>query len=765
MAAVGNWVAEITTTVGVGPISLGGALTGFVRFSPAIPDGEVWYALIDGDNKEAGRGVLSGSTLNRTEVFTTLYNGIYDDSTPSPIPLSGTANVYSTFNKTAFEEFTNASSLLDGKIDTEIAKAIFASGGQNVMGQTLDMSTNLIKNLAQPVDDNDAVRLIDVSTLVGDDVLDAALRAEAAATAAETSETNTINLYDDFRQDYMGNGANFPVPLKDGSLFYYDGPSFTQGLYINYASNNEPGTLTWALVSGPGPAGPTGAEGIQGSSGLQGVQGEIGPQGIQGIQGLEGPLGVTGPQGIDGPQGIQGPTGIQGDQGLGGLTGPTGATGPVGPQGIQGDLGPDGPNGPQGVQGIQGPLGPEGPTGPQGATGQQGQSFSIDETGLFSERPPFDDEPKGFSFYATDFVITADSSPDADRIVSDGIETDYLLTFVPDGQQSLVVTIGGVLQAPDNYTVLVQTLPDRYTVQLNEAPDLDVDIIIREVTISTGFGALFIKLTNASADWSDPIPFGKGPQGNQGELGPEGPTGPTGQQGIVGPDGAVGPQGSQGVAGPQGSTGNTGPAGPQGATGDQGPTGTQGPQGDAGVDGDQGPIGNNGSTGPQGTQGETGTQGPQGDQGITGATGPQGAQGSVGPQGIAGNTGPTGPTGPIGAAGPDGEAGADGADGADGSVGDDGKSGSRTRLYDSGIAISWSVGRALLQFGGESEVVDGDVSVQYYEVVLNMGTSDSRIYEESSGLPPSNTGAWRRIAFVTQGLISELNGVGIRGTA
>ena len=152
------------------------------------------------------------------------------------------------------------------------------------------------------------------------------------------------------------------------------------------------------------------------------------------------------------------------------------------------------------------------------------------------------------------------------------------------------------------------------------------------------------------------IPAIAGPQGPQGEPGPQGP------QGIQGETGPQGPQGIQGETGPQGIQGETGPAGPAGATGPQGPAGNDGvsptvtvssitgghrveivsasgtDQFDVmdGTDGAQGPAG------PQGIQGETGPQGPQG---IQGETGPAGATGATGPQGPTGATGPQGPAG------------------------------------------------------------------------------------------------------------------------
>jgi hypothetical protein len=73
-----------------------------------------------------------------------------------------------------------------------------------------------------------------------------------------------------------------------------------------------------------------------------------------------------------------------------------------------------------------------------------------------------------------------------------------------------------------------------------------------------------------------------GPAGGQGPAGPageRGPVGPTGAQGLAGPAGERGPVGPTGVQGPvglagaQGPPGAAGPVGPPGATGPQGPPG------------------------------------------------------------------------------------------------------------------------------------------------------------------------------------------------
>lgn len=178
----------------------------------------------------------------------------------------------------------------------------------------------------------------------------------------------------------------------------------------------------------------------------------------------------------------------------------------------------------------------------------------------------------------------------------------------------------------------------------------------------------------------------QGQQGPQGLIGPQGPAGAQGVQGIQGPQGEQGLQGIPGPQGPKGDTGLQGPMGPQGLKGDDGADGksftvlalygtllelqTAHPTGQAGDayavgtaeknaiyiwDADslawknigqlQGPVGPQGPAGAQGSQGpkgDTGAQGPKGDTGAQGIQGPQGipgAQGETGPQGVAGTPG------------------------------------------------------------------------------------------------------------------------------
>lgn len=568
------------------------------------------------------------------------------------------------------------------------------------VNSNIDMLTNRIVNLGDPIDEQDAVTLSAMKAFVIDEQggLALVLRAETAAVAAEDSQTAAEALHDDWTEGYAGNGAVFPsVGLSEGILFYYDGLSFTQGLYIHYSTFSDPFTGTWELVSGVGPQGATGPEGIQGALGQQGVQGITGADGIQGSQGIQGAIGDTGP--------------------VGGV----GAVGSTGPQGVQGVIGPTGPTGPEGPVGIQGVLGPTGTQGAMGTTGPQGDSFAVDEVGTLVGRDAFDAELEGFSYLATDDQVIADQIPRFNRFTGNAVDTDFEMSFFPDGRQSIEVLVGGVTQGPDMYTIVVTTAPDLYTLTFPIAPSNNATILVREFTVSTGYGSIYFKNTDSSGDWSDGIPFGRGPRGDQGPTGIEGPDGPTGDQGIIGPDGPTGPIGPTGIVGPEGATGDTGAAGPSGPTGDRGPTGVQGDQG------------------PQGSQGT------QGQQGITGATGPQGAQGPVGSVGARGDQGTVGPTGAVGAAGPDGSNGVNGLQGA-----------GQLAQQNVTLPFVWSLSQAIAHitstFGRDP--VQYDSHTQY---PLSRFDSHSKQYVNTI-LGVNNPSAWETVDRVVSRAITVLGG-------
>ena len=90
-----NIVKVTTATTGTGTVTLGSAVSGFLTFAQAgVIDGStVSYGIIEGTNREIGRGVYSASanTMTRATVLnSTNSNGL--------ITLAGAAQIYLTPN-------------------------------------------------------------------------------------------------------------------------------------------------------------------------------------------------------------------------------------------------------------------------------------------------------------------------------------------------------------------------------------------------------------------------------------------------------------------------------------------------------------------------------------------------------------------------------------------------------------------------------------------------------------------------------------------
>lgn len=107
MVNVADWVGQKTATTGRGIITLGDPIDGFAPFS-ALPNGEVYYTIADGFNRESGIGTLSGTAFVRTAVVSTLVDSIFDNSSPVPINLSGNALVFSTYNSRTHSDLYDA---------------------------------------------------------------------------------------------------------------------------------------------------------------------------------------------------------------------------------------------------------------------------------------------------------------------------------------------------------------------------------------------------------------------------------------------------------------------------------------------------------------------------------------------------------------------------------------------------------------------------------------------------------------------------------
>lgn len=173
--------------------------------------------------------------------------------------------------------------------------------------------------------------------------------------------------------------------------------------------------------------------------------------------------------------------------------------------------------GAKGDRGEKGDPGPVGPQGPQGAQGIRGPAGPQGETGAQGPQGP--------------------QGPQGD--------------IGPQGPQGVQGPIGPQGEKGADGTVSFDDLTDEQKASLKgqDGKPFTYDMFTEEQ-----LAALV------------------GPQGPQGEVGPQGPEGPQGKQGI---QGLIGPQGEQGLQGPQGPAGADGAQGPQGVSGVY--TGTEDP--------------------------------------------------------------------------------------------------------------------------------------------------------------------------------------------
>lgn len=116
-----NWVGEYTITTGTGPVTLAGAIRGFARFG-VMGDGQVYYVIQDGIVKETGLGTLVGDVLERTVIHATIDDKGDYSRTPTPINLSGNAQVYGIVNAEFMQQLYNSSqAVFDAVVDVKAA--------------------------------------------------------------------------------------------------------------------------------------------------------------------------------------------------------------------------------------------------------------------------------------------------------------------------------------------------------------------------------------------------------------------------------------------------------------------------------------------------------------------------------------------------------------------------------------------------------------------------------------------------------------------
>lgn len=359
----------------------------------------------------------------------------------------------------------------------------------------------------------------------------------------------------------------------------------------------------------------TGMKGDQGVAGIDGATGPVGPKGDQGIQGPIGNTGPTGPTGAAGTDGSQGIQGIQGEQGIQGDTGPAGSDGANGTDGLPG------------VQGVQGDAGHG--MYAMAKTDSNGSSLnaiglSVVKSGIGTYQYTFSTPTPNSNYSLSTSLFNLAVETDTNIFISNVSTTGFTLTvgqgdnsnpadILMDAEHSVVVmnnigipasitsvyqswlAMGNVGTEQDFITSLkgadgqqgIQGIQGPVGPQGARGDSFNVDAqgnlagLVTHDDQPEGFayldtenGNLYIKASNASGDWSFPIPFGKGEKGDKGDKGDVGPVGGIGAPGNPGVQGIQGDQGIQGAVGNPGEAGNPGNPGPTGPVGPQGPEGS-----------------------------------------------------------------------------------------------------------------------------------------------------------------------------------------------
>ena len=107
--SLSNWAIETCATIGTGNLTLTGAVTtAQTRFRDGLDSGSIWYTIVDGSSREAGYGQFNGvDSISRTEIHSTLVNGVYNAVNPQPLVLTGAGVVSGTYNAEAYQRIAD----------------------------------------------------------------------------------------------------------------------------------------------------------------------------------------------------------------------------------------------------------------------------------------------------------------------------------------------------------------------------------------------------------------------------------------------------------------------------------------------------------------------------------------------------------------------------------------------------------------------------------------------------------------------------------
>lgn len=91
-----NLVNQNVSTSGTGDLVLTTAVTGFTTIAAVFANNDkLFYSVIDGNNREVGLGTFDAvnGEITRDKIFETIVAGVFDNTSPTAISLSGTAVV------------------------------------------------------------------------------------------------------------------------------------------------------------------------------------------------------------------------------------------------------------------------------------------------------------------------------------------------------------------------------------------------------------------------------------------------------------------------------------------------------------------------------------------------------------------------------------------------------------------------------------------------------------------------------------------------
>jgi len=271
---VADWILCQTTTTGTGIVTLGTALDGYTDFKGGLQSsGDVWYSLLSQNgSRECGIGTFNytNNTLSRGTIHATLVNGVYDNTSPSPISLVGTTIVACTFNSESWKEFIT---------EVSVGTTTTGAAGTSALVTNTGTHSHPVLNFTIPKGDTGATGAKgdtgSAATVAVGTVTTGSPGSSATVTNSGTSSAATLN-FTIPRGDVGPTGAT-GSPGTDGRTIWNGSGAPSSGtgqigdFYVDTTANTIYGpkaTGGWgSATSLVGPPGATGATGATGSPG------------------------------------------------------------------------------------------------------------------------------------------------------------------------------------------------------------------------------------------------------------------------------------------------------------------------------------------------------------------------------------------------------------------------------------------------------------------------------------------------------------------